>query len=128
MGKLEEDFENVLRDKGDNKSVAEFAQLIDAINKAISTDRDEEITYLIPVNVIGINQAEVFQCYLENLFDWRIDVLDRLINQKRLNTKSIDGRLINKKIEALQTLAAKLEAHVNPEIMDRMFGPGLEKR
>jgi hypothetical protein len=52
-----------------------------------------------------------------------VDAITELIKTKLIFTKSIDGRMINKKIEALSVLQAQIQAHIEPTgIAEKLMG------
>ena len=130
MGTAEEDLEEIIeghktKDNGDKQE--SIGVLIDKVSEFISEMDPGEITFLTPENVVGLEEAKVYQSHLEALFGWRINAIDVLIVHKLIYTKSVNGRLIDKKIEALRTLQAQINANLQPDIVDRALGITREK-
>ena len=101
-----------------------IGDLIHAINEYISQIEDGEITWLTPENVQGLEEALVYQQHLENIFGWNVNAINKLIESKLIYTKSIDGRMISKKIEALSVIQTQLSAHIEtpPGTLDKLMG------
>ena len=108
---LEEARESILgsREEGQQENIG---ALIDSIDTYISEGHAGEITFLTPENAKGLEECEVYQQNMEATLGFRIAALDKLMATKKIYTKSIDGRLINKKIDALSVLKADINAHV----------------
>jgi hypothetical protein len=129
MPDIEEKLEEEMEERSSRNDKREsIGELINSIDKYISDLESGEITFLTPENVQGLEEALVYQNNLENIFGWHVDAIQKLIETKLIFTKSIDGRMINKKIEALSVLKADIQAHIEPGLTDRLMGiTGREK-
>ena len=116
---LEEEMENLTSPHEKQESVG---ALVEAINNYISELDGGEITWLTAENVQGLEEAIVYQNNLINLFDWKVDAIQKLIETKLIFTKSINGRMIDKKIQALSVIQAQIQAHIEPNLTDRLMG------
>ncbi len=126
MGEIDKELEDNVEMMNTDTPKEQVSDLIVAISKFISQDHVGEITFLIPENVIGIEEALVYQQRIESIFGFRIDAVDKLILTKCIYCKSIDGRLIGKKIEALEAVQAQIQARIEPtpNMMEQLLGQG----
>lgn len=124
MGKIDDDLEDEIGGLNDTPPKENIKDLIRAVSTFISQDNTGEITFLTPENVIGIEEALVYQQWIEEIFGWRIDAIDKLIITKCIYTKSIDGRLLTVKIRTLEALQANINATIEPgvSLKDQLLG------
>jgi hypothetical protein len=125
MGEFEEDLDESREEDVAIAKSETIKELIKSVNEYIAEMKTGEITKLVKENVLGLEEALVYQEYLENLFGWRIPAIDKLIAVKCTYTKSIDGWFIDKKLAALEKLQAQIQAQIlpsAPSLADKLMG------
>lgn len=125
MGQAENDLEETIDKLSKTDETREsIRELIDAVDDFISEKHKGELTYLVPENVVGLEEALVYQKYMDNTFGWRIPSIDVLIASKIIYTKSIDGKFLGAKTRALEVLQAQISANIQtpPSLGERLMG------
>jgi hypothetical protein len=122
MPGIDEDLEEEIESIRGGEKKESIGELVNAIDEYISELNSGEITWLTPENVQGLEEALVYQVHLYNLFGWTVESITKLIETKLIFTKSVNGRMIDKKIEALSVLKADIQAHIEPGLTDRLMG------
>lgn len=83
--------DEILKDSMKNKEETTMEKLLTGLNAFFSREDIPQKTILSEINVVGIVEADAWNNFLEKNFGFRDEIVDKIIESRRINNKSIKG-------------------------------------
>lgn len=101
-----------------------LSELVAELNRVLNESSFYAKSHITKRNLRGILRAQAFQQYLHQRYDFRVKVLDILIEEKLKGVLSIEGKGRREIVEMISKGTMKIEAKSGFDIADRLLGGG----